>query len=155
MHRVATDAFSFHWVQNEVCCTNKRKDAVVVYNSKNFGRPLIAWPKNFGRPLTAWLQENNVIPKNPKLKIKRSCNIIFLLLILGLSSEWTTMIDGDRLLVASIKETTRESGHAHSVIPLPIPDFNRTLDTLRDLRDVHHRALRSKHNIHRQNRAKR
>ena len=77
------------------------------------------------------------------------CDIIVLLTILGLSSEEMTMIDGDQLLFTTIGETTRESGYAHLVIPLPIPDISRTLDTLHDLRNVHPKALMPKQNIYR------
>ena len=77
------------------------------------------------------------------------CDIMRMLFIVGLSSAEITMIDGDQLLFTSIGETTRESGYAHLVIPLPIPVISQTLDTLHDLRDVHQRALMSKHNIYR------
>ena len=45
----------------------------------------------------------------------------------------THTLDGNQLLFTVIGETTRESGYAHLVVPLPIPTLGQTVDTLHDL----------------------
>ena len=45
----------------------------------------------------------------------------------------TRSLDGNQLLFTVIGETTRESGYAHLVVPLPVPDLGNTVDVLHDL----------------------
>ena len=42
-------------------------------------------------------------------------------------------LDGNQLLFTVIGETTRESGYAHLVVPLPVPNLSTSTDVLNDL----------------------
>ena len=52
--------------------------------------------------------------------------------LMGLMQE-TSALEGNQLLFTVIGETTRESGYAHLVIPLPIPELGNSIDVLNDL----------------------
>ena len=56
----------------------------------------------------------------------------FIPFLLGLI-HLTSSLDGNQLLFTVIGETTRESGYAHLVIPLPVPDLGNSIDVLNDL----------------------
>ena len=55
-----------------------------------------------------------------------------LVILMGLIQS-TRSLDGNQLLFTVIGETTRESGYAHLVVPLPVPDLGNTVDVLHDL----------------------
>ena len=59
----------------------------------------------------------------------RSATLIFLMGLVQLTSS----LDGNQLLFTVIGETTRESGYAHLVIPLPVPELGNSIDVLNDL----------------------
>ena len=53
-------------------------------------------------------------------------------LLMGLIQA-THTLDGNQLLFTAIGKTTRESGYAHLVVPLPILTLGQTVDMLNDL----------------------
>ena len=55
-----------------------------------------------------------------------------IVLLMGLVRSSQTL-DGKQLLFTVIGETTRESGYAHLVVPLPVPTLGNTVDMLHDL----------------------
>ena len=55
-----------------------------------------------------------------------------LVFLMGLVQS-TQILDGNQLLFTVIGETTRESGYAHLVVPLPVPTLGNTVDVLHDL----------------------
>ena len=61
--------------------------------------------------------------------MSRLATLIFLM---GLV-QMTSSLDGNQLLFTVIGETTRESGYAHLVIPLPVPELGNSIDVLNDL----------------------
>ena len=61
--------------------------------------------------------------------MSRLYKIYFLMGLIHLSSA----LDGNQLLFTVIGETTRESGYAHLVVPLPIPNLGNSIDVLNDL----------------------
>ena len=65
-----------------------------------------------------------------QISVMNPCATIFLLM--GFVQTIHTL-DGNQLLFTVIGETTRESGYAHLVVPLPIPTVGHTVDVLHDL----------------------
>ena len=63
------------------------------------------------------------------LRMSRPATLIFLMGLFQL----TSTLDSNQLLFTVIGETTRESGYAHLVIPLPVPELGNTVDVLNDL----------------------
>ena len=61
--------------------------------------------------------------------MSRPATLIFLMGLFQL----TSTLDGNQLLFTVIGETTRESGYAHLVIPLPVPELGNSVDVLNDL----------------------
>ena len=61
--------------------------------------------------------------------MSRPATLIFLM---GLFQS-TYALDGNQIFFAVIGETARESGYAHLVIPLPVPELGNTVDVLHDL----------------------
>ena len=59
----------------------------------------------------------------------RPATLYFLMGLIQLTSS----LDGNQLLFTVIGETTRESGYAHLVIPLPVPELGNSIDVLNDL----------------------
>ena len=61
--------------------------------------------------------------------MSRLATVYFLMGLIQLTSS----LDGNQLLFTVIGETTRESGYAHLVIPLPAPELGNSIDVLNDL----------------------
>ena len=61
--------------------------------------------------------------------MSRLATLIFLMGVI----QTTSSLDGNQLLFTVIGETTRESGYAHLVIPLPVPELGNSIDVLNDL----------------------
>ena len=59
-------------------------------------------------------------------------NFATVIFLMGLVQS-TQTLDGNQLLFTVIGETTRESGYAHLVVPLPVPTLGNTVDVLHDL----------------------
>ena len=55
-----------------------------------------------------------------------------IVLLMGIVQS-THTLDSNQLLFTVIGETTRESGYAHLVVPLPIPTLGNMVDVLHDL----------------------
>ena len=61
--------------------------------------------------------------------MSRPATLIFLMALI----QSTRGLDGNQLLFTVIGETTRESGYAHLVITLPVPELGSTVDVFHDL----------------------
>ena len=60
-------------------------------------------------------------------------NVLFFAAFFKAASTSNHSEPGNQVLFTVIGQTTRESGYAHLVIPIPMPDITKTLDTLQDL----------------------
>ena len=58
--------------------------------------------------------------------------LLLICFLMGLN-QLTSALEGNQLLFTVIGETTRESGYAHLVVPLPVPHLETSIDVLNDL----------------------
>ena len=58
------------------------------------------------------------------------------------------LLDGNQVVFTVLGETTRESGYAHLVIPIPLPNLTSTLEVLVDLVEARTSAALAENNLY-------